>query len=143
MKIHELSVFLENRPGHLSVPCKALASAGINIVALSLSDTHRFGVLRLIVRDWRRARDVLTSAGCVVKVVEVVAVEVPDRPGGLEGVLEKVEAAGINVEYMYPLSVRRGGRAALLLRFDEPDRAVSLLRQAGADLIQSDGLFGD
>ena len=68
MKIHQISVFLENKPGRLSEPCRILANAGINILTLSLADTQQFGIMRLIVRDWHKAKDVLESAGAVVNI---------------------------------------------------------------------------
>ena len=83
MKIHQLSLFLENKPGHLVEPCRLLADAGINIRTLSVADTQQFGILRMIVSDWQKATAILKDAGCVVNVTEVLAVEVPDRPGGL------------------------------------------------------------
>ena len=83
MKIHQLSLFLENQPGQMIEPCRLLASAGIDIRTLSLADTRQFGILRLIVPDWRNAAVLLQNAGYVVNVTEVVAIEVPDRPGGL------------------------------------------------------------
>jgi hypothetical protein len=97
MKLNQLSVFLENKPGKLSVPCKALAKAGINILTLSLADTHQFGILRLVLPDWQRARKVLEDAGCVVNVTEVVAIEVPDKPGGLARVTARVKIQQPNV----------------------------------------------
>ena len=72
MKIQQLSMFLENKPGRLSEPCRLLASAGINILTLSLADTQQFGIMRLIVRDWEKARAVLQESGAVVNVTEVV-----------------------------------------------------------------------
>src|SRR5690606_18352757 len=83
MKLKQLSLFVENRPGQMKTPFKALAEAGVNILTLSLADTQQFGILRLIVQDWERAKRVLEQAGCVVNVTEVVAIEVEDRPGGL------------------------------------------------------------
>ncbi len=80
--IRQLSIFLENRPGQLLVPCRLLGDAGIDILDLSLADTERFGILRLIVEDWQRAQAVLEAAGQVVKVTELLALEVPDQPGG-------------------------------------------------------------
>src|ERR1044072_8381021 len=107
MKINQLSVFLENKPGQLSEPCRVLSDAGVNILTLSLADTDQFGIMRLIVRDWQRGKEVLAKAGCVVKIPEVVAIEVDDRPGGLAHVLEVIEAARINIEYMYAFTFRR------------------------------------
>ena len=135
MKIHQLSLFLENKPGRLSEPCKALASAGINILTLSLADTQQFGILRLIVRDWQQAKAVLEKAGCVVKMTEVVAIEVEDRPGGLARVLGVLEESGINIEYMYAFTFRSGDRAVIVFRFDNPDAAVDVLRSHAINVI--------
>ncbi len=87
--LKQLSLFLENRPGQIKLPCQALGKAGIDILTLSLADTQQFGILRLIVKEWERAKRVLEEAGCVVNVTDVLAVEVPDRPGGLGEVLER------------------------------------------------------
>ena len=108
MRIPQLSLFIENQPGHLVVPCKLLADAGINVVTLSLADTQQFGILRLIVREWQRAREVLEAAGLVVAVTEVLALEVLDEPGGLVELLGIFEQAGVNVEYMYAFTARLG-----------------------------------
>ncbi len=128
MKLTQLSVFLENKPGQISRPCRALARADINILTLSLSDTQQFGILRLIVRDWRKARTVLEQAGCVVNLTEVVALEVADRPGGLAELLEMIEREGINIEYMYAFTFGRNQKAVMVFRFDDPDKALELLR---------------
>ena len=135
MKLNQLSVFLENKPGRLSEPCKALANAGINILTLSLADTEQFGILRLIVRDWKRAKEVIETAGGVVNVTQVVAIEVPDRPGGLEEILQVVEKAGINIEYMYAFTYRSEDRAIIVFRFENPDEAIRVLQGAGVKAI--------
>ncbi len=142
MKLHQLSVFLENRPGQLTVPCKALAEAGLNILTLSLADTHQFGILRLIVRDWEKARDVLDEAGCVVKATEVTAIEVPDRPGGLLDLLDVIEDAALNVEYMYAFTYRSEEKAIMVFRFEKPDEAIEKLQAAGVNLLSSVELYG-
>lgn len=142
MKIRQLSLFLENRPGQLRFPCKVLGDAGIDILTMSLADTAQFGILRLVVKDWQRAREVLEAAGVVVNVTEVLAVDVPDRPGGLASVLEAFEQAGVGVEYMYAWAAReRGTYATLLFRLEDPDRAAKLLEAAGVKLVASDELF--
>lgn len=134
MKIKQLSVFLENKPGRLSEPCTVLAREGINIVTLSLADTREFGILHLIVRDWERARDILTTAGFVVNVTDVVAIDVEDKPGGLAHVLEAIEAAGLNIAYMYAFSMRSRDRAVLVFRFDDPDLAIRELQARGLNI---------
>jgi hypothetical protein len=142
MKINQLSVFLENKPGRLSEPCKALAGAGINILTLSLADTQQFGILRLIVRDWRKAKTVLEQAGCVAKITEVIATEVPDRPGGLAEVLDVVEAAKVNIEYMYAFTWRSTDKAVLVFRFDDPDAAVKALQARSINVLRDVELYG-
>jgi hypothetical protein len=101
MKIHQISLFVENKPGHIAAPARLLAQEGIDIRALYLADTQQYGILRMIVSDWQKAARVLEAHGFVVKVTEVLAVEVPDRPGGLADVLEALDGTGINIEYMY------------------------------------------
>ena len=129
MKLHQLSLFLENRPGQLKTPCRALAQAGIDILTSTLAYTQQFGIFRLIVQDWQRAKQVLEAAGAVVNVTEVLAVEVSDKPGGLAGALEVFDQAGLGLEYMYAFaSGQRGQRATVILRFEDPDRAVAALR---------------
>jgi hypothetical protein len=135
MKIHQLSLFLENKPGRLSEPCNVLANAGINILTLSLADTQQFGILRLIVRDWQKAKDVLGEAGFVVNVTEVVATEVADKPGGLAHVLDLLEAGGINIEYMYAFTFRNEDKAVLVFRFDNPDAAIDLLKSKEINVV--------
>jgi hypothetical protein len=130
MRIPQLSLFIENKPGHLAVPCRLLAEAGVNIVTLSLADTEQFGILRLIVRDWQRARDVLEAAGLVVATTEVLALEVPDRPGGMAELLKIFEQAGVNIEYMYAFTGRLGKRAVLVIRVDNIDKALRALTTA-------------
>jgi hypothetical protein len=135
MKLKQLSVFLENKPGALSAPCRLLAEAGINIQTFSLADTQQFGILRLMVHDWERAKGVLEKQGYVVKLTEIVALEVPDRPGGLVDLLEVIERAKVNVEYMYAFVVRQGGRGLLAFRFDHPDAAIRALQKHKVNVV--------
>jgi hypothetical protein len=141
MKIHQLSVFLENRPGRLAAPCEALAEAGINLVTLSLADTQQFGILRLVVRQWQQAKKVLEAAGFVVRVTEVLAIEVHDRPGGLAEVLRAVEHAEQNVEYMYAFTEKLNDKAVLVFRFEDPDAAAGALAEAGVSLLSDVDLY--
>jgi len=143
--IRQLSLFLENRPGQLRAPAKVLAEAGIDILTLSLADTQQFGILRLIVKEWARAKQALEAAGIVVNVTDVVAVDVPDRPGGLAQALEAFGKAGLGIEYMYAFaaSSERGRRATLVFRVDEADaaRAARLLEEQGLTVVSPDELF--
>ena len=141
MKVTQLSLFLENEPAHLKVPCRILADAGVNILTMSLADTEQFGILRIIVADWRRAKEVLDAAGCVVNTTEVVAVEVPDRPGGLADLLDIIEACSLNIEYMYAFTSRRGDSAVMIFRFEDPDAAVQALTEKGVNVVATVELF--
>ena len=135
MILKQLSLFLENRPGALSRPVRLLADAGHNLLTLSIADTSQFGILRLILRDGEAARNLLEQNGFMVKVTDLVAVAVADRPGGLAAVLAVVESAGLNVEYMYPLTEKRAGRAILAFRFADPDAALRVLQSHGLDVL--------
>jgi hypothetical protein len=141
MKLQQLSLFLENRPGRLGAPLEAIAAEGINILTLSLADTEQFGILRLIVREWEQARRILEEAGWVVNLTEVVAVDVLDRPGGLAGALKVIEGARLNIEYLYAFSLRRADKAILIFRFEDPDRAIEVLQGAGLHVVDRDELF--
>ncbi len=137
MKIKQLSLFLENQPGALSRPMRLLAKARFNILTLSIAESKQFGILRLIVRDWEKAKKLLEKKGFVVKVTDMVAVEVPDRPGGLSKILDALEKAGVNVEFMYAFTEKRENRAVLVFRFDDPDHAITVLRRARVNVIAS------
>jgi hypothetical protein len=141
MKLKQLSLFLENKPGALSRPMRLLAGAGINILTLSIADTDQFGILRLIVRDWEKAKGLLEKEGFVVKVTDMVAVEVADRPGGLADILDVLEKAGTNVAFMYAFTEKRKGQAVLVFRFDDPDAAVRVLQKKGINVVDSGDLL--
>ena len=136
MKVKQLSLFLENQPGALSRPVKLLAKAKLNILTLSIADTQQFGILRFVVRDWEKAKRVLEKDGFVVKVSDMVAIEVADEPGGLAGILEAVEKVGVNLEYMYGFTQRREHKGLLLFRFDDPDRAIHALQKHGINPVR-------
>jgi hypothetical protein len=129
MKLKQLSLFLENKPGALSAPVRLLAGARINILTLSIAEARQYGILRLIVSDWEAARKVLEKHGLVVKVTDVLAIEVPDHPGGLAAVLGVLEDAGLNLEYMYAFTGKHDGKGFFLFRFDDPDKAVAVLHK--------------
>jgi hypothetical protein len=139
MKIQQLSLVLENRPGQLAAPIEALARAGVNIMTLCLAENREFSTLRLIACDWRRAQEVLQAAGFVVDVTEVLALDVADRPGGLAAVLRVCERHKLSIEYLYAFTegaistINRiidgpaEQRALLVFRFADPDAAVAAL----------------
>ena len=127
MKINQLSILLENKPGSLKNICRLLADNNIDISTLSVADTKDFGILRLIVKEWERAKQVLTENGLAVTVTGVVAVLVEDRPGGMCQILDTLDRYAINVEYLYAFVSPVKGQAVVILRFDAPDVAVERL----------------
>jgi hypothetical protein len=141
MKIHQLSLFAENKPGHLAAPVRLLAREGIDIRSIYLADTQQYGILRMIVSDWQKAAQVLEANEFVVKVTEVLAVEVPDHPGGLADVLVALDGTGINIEYMYGFPYLLGDQAILIFRFADPDAAIERLQATGINLLASDELL--
>jgi hypothetical protein len=141
MKVEQISIFMENRSGRLAEVTGILAKADINIRAMSLADTADFGILRLIVNQTEKATQVLKQNGFTVSSTEVIALEVPDRPGGLWGILKTLEAAGINVEYMYAFVQRSGDNAVVMFRFDETDKASVILREAGVRVLTGEEVY--
>jgi hypothetical protein len=141
MKVEQISIFLENKAGRLAEVTGILGGAGINIRALSLADTSDFGILRLIVNDHAKAKEVLKENGFTVGRTEVVAVEVADRPGGLNNILQILFEAGINVEYMYAFVQQSGENAVLIFRFDDIDNAIDVLTRNGVTVIEGQKLY--
>ena len=141
MKINQISLFAENKPGHISAPARLLAQEGIDIRALFLADSQHFGIVRMIVSNWQKAAALFEAHGFVVKLTEVLAVEVPDHPGGLADVLGALDGSGINIEYMYAFPNPRGDQAILIFRFADPDAAIAQLQTAGINLLASDELL--
>lgn len=141
MKVEQISIFLENRAGRLTDVTRVLSQGGINIRALSLADTSDFGILRLIVTDHERAKQLLKENGFTVGRTSVVAVEVDDRPGGLHFILELLSNNQINVEYMYAFVQQTGKDAVMIFRFDRTDQAVEILQTNKIRIIPGDELY--
>lgn len=134
--VQQLSVFLENETGGAADVVDVLARAAVDIRALALADETDFGILRLIVDAPERAASALKDAGFTVRRTPVVAVEIPDRPGGLAATLRALR--GTPVEYMYAF-VRKSGEAAFaIFRFEDPEAALAILREAGARILEAD-----
>jgi len=141
MKVKQLSLFLENKPGSLSRPVKLLAKAKVNILTLSLADTQQFGILRLIVQDWEKAMKLLVKQGFVVKVTDMVAIEVSDAPGGLSDILAALEKTHVNLEYMYGFTLRKERKGMVVFRFDDPDCAIEALQKRKINPVRAVELF--
>ncbi len=141
MNVEQLSIFIENKSGRLAEITNVLGSVGVNIRALSLADTTDFGILRLIVDNVEKAQLVLKEKGFTVSKTEVVAVEVPDTPGGLSSILHLLDEAAINVEYMYAFVERCGGNAVIIFRFDETEKAVAALAAQQITVLDGSRLY--
>jgi hypothetical protein len=142
MKVEQISIFIENKSGRLAEVSSILGDAGVNIRALSLADTSDFGILRLIVNDREKAITALKGRGFTVSKTEVVAVEVPDQPGGLASILHVLDTAAINVEYMYAFVERCGANAVIIFRFDETEKAIATLTGKGFNILDGERLYG-
>lgn len=134
MTIKQISVFIENKPGVLANVTAALSQAGIDVRALSLADTQDFGILRMIVDDIEKAKNVLTGVGCVTSVNNVLAAEVPDEPGAMTHILEGIAETGLNIEYMYAFVSPKNKKAYIVLRIKDVDNAAALLAKKGIKL---------
>ena len=128
MKLKQISLFVENKPGTVNEALKLLAANGINISTLSLSDTKFFGVLRLLIRDWEKARDILEATHLAVKITDVGAIEVDHAAGSLTKVLEVLDRHQVNIEYLYAFAAGLHGKAAIIFRFADPDDAIAKIR---------------
>lgn len=141
MIVKQVSVFLENRAGRLAEVTGILADQNVNIRALSLADSADFGILRLIVDDVERAKRILKQEGLTVRETDVVAVEVPDRPGGLAHLLQIFKDENVNVEYMYAFVKAPSQSAVMIFRFEDPHKALEALRSKGVRVIPGDELY--
>src|SRR4030065_1979239 len=141
MKVEQISVFLENKPDTLQQATRVLKHANINIRTLSMAETADFGILRLIVNDVEKANTVLKENGFQVSKTPVVAVEVPDKPGGLHSVMEAVSQEGINVEYVYAFVEKSGQNAVIIFRFDNPEKAIDVLMKKNFPVVPGKKLY--
>lgn len=141
MSVKQISVFLENRPGCLHEMTKALADSNIDMRGLSLAETSDFGIVRLIVDDVLGTATVLKDAGFVSSLTDVLAVEVPNVPGGLNKVLEILYGAGVNVEYMYAiLGNKKSETAYMIFRVDDNAKSDAALRNVGVKILDQEEL---
>ncbi|MCX7913525.1 MAG: ACT domain-containing protein [Thermodesulfovibrionales bacterium] len=141
MKIKQISVFLENKKGRLLEATEALAKADINIRALSIADTSEFGILRLIVQDPDKAKEVLEKNDFTVRVSDVIAVQVVDSPGGLASILKILNDNDINVEYIYAFIQKSGQKAVVVLKMEDLEKGIKALNEKGVILLTSQDIL--
>lgn len=140
MYVVQISIFLENKVGRLAEVTKTLFKADINIKALALADTSEFGILRLIVNDPQNAQEVLKKAGFTVGTTDVIAVEVPHTPGGLNAIVDMVGTAGANIEYMYGFPCK-SDNAVMIFRFDNLDTALEVLKANKFTILEASQVY--
>jgi hypothetical protein len=141
MKVEQIAIFMENRSGRLAEITGILAEYGINIRALSLADTTDFGILRLIVNDAEKAKKILKENGFTVGSTEVLVVEVADRPGGLAGALAAINAANLNVEYMYAFTQKGGATGLIIFRIENIDAAIAAFQKANIRILTGEEVY--
>ena len=139
--IKQISVFVENKKGRLAKITDVLGQAGIDLVALSIADTTNFGIMRCIVSDPEKALDVLKQNGFTANTTDVIVLEVTDKPGGLASVLRVLDGADISVEYLYSFVRTLGDNALILFRVENIDKAVTVLRDNGVRLLDTQDVF--
>ena len=139
MTIKQLSVFLENKEGRLDEVLKTLGTNDVNIVALSLADTADYGMLRMIVSDPKKGKEVLKEAGITSMLTDVVALRVPHASGSLAKAMHELMSGGINVEYMYAFA--NGADASAILKSDNPEKVVAILKGNGFDVWEADEAY--
>ncbi len=137
MNIEQLSIFIENRPGRMAEITGLLAKNQIDIRALSIADTTDYGILRLIVNDPAKAQLVLKEEGVTVSITKVIAIAIPDSPGGLHQAVEVLDKAGIEIEYMYAFLNPRKDTAFVIIRVENNEKAIDALTAGGIRLMQN------
>ncbi|MCX7919645.1 MAG: ACT domain-containing protein [bacterium] len=141
MKVKQISIFLENKKGRLLEVLNVLAQAKINIRALSIADTSDFGILRLIVPNPDKAKQVLEKAKFRVAETDVIAVGVPDKPGGLASVLEVFNRADLNVEYLYAFVAKSGEKAVVVIRTENIADGIKALQKAQMTVLSAKEVY--
>jgi len=143
MNVTQVSVFIENKPGHLQTVLKILGDQNINIVTLTIAETSDFGILRLIVSDPQKAQDVLRKENITCSITDVLAIEIGDEPGSLYNAIETFSKNNLNIEYMYAFTEKRGNKAVMIFRFDDVEAAKDILKNEGYNIVNKIDIIGD
>ena len=141
MKIKQLSIFLQNRMGSLSKPLEVLSDADVNIRAMCMADTSEFGILRLVVDDPEKGKNALEENNFLVKITDIIGVEMNDNPGGLTSVLKVIRDNEIDLEYLYAFTHEKEGKAILLLHADKLDELISALDKNGTVIVPAEEVY--
>ena len=138
MQAKQLSVFIENREGRLDEVLAVIKAANVNILSLSLADTSEYGLLRLIVSDPAKADAALKANGFSSMLTNVLVVRLQNKVGSLQAFLAEIAKTDINLEYMYGLTIEKEGKASLVIKASDFDRAAEILLKSGAELLTAE-----
>ena len=141
MKIRQLSIFLQNRMGSLAKPLEVLTVADVNIRAMCMADTSEFGILRLVVDNPEKGKEALEQNNFLVKMTEIIGVEMNDSPGGLTSVLNTIKENNIDLEYLYAFTHEKKDKAILLLHTDDIDRLIDILNKNNITIVPSEEVY--
>ena len=127
MVVKQISIFIENTEGRIKKAINSISSKGINIRALSVADGSKFGILRLIVTDNKKSKELLEKEGFIVRETEVIVIGIPDKPNGLNELLETLETEKINLEYIYAFANNKTDEAVVVIKVEDYEKAKKLL----------------
>ena len=143
MNVTQLSVFIENKPGHLQNALKILAEADINIITLTIAETADFGILRLIVNDPEKGEKKLKEKHITCSTTDVLALEIGDTPGSLLDAINVFTQKKLNIEYMYAFREMRKDKAVMIFRFEDIELAKKALSTEGFNIVKRIDLIGE
>ena len=141
MKIKQLSIFLQNKMGSLAKPLEVLTVTDVNIRAMCMADTSEFGILRLVVDDPEKGKEALEQNNFLVKMTEIIGVEMNDAPGGLTSVLKIIRDNNIDLEYLYAFTHDKADKAILLLHADDIDKLIEVLQNSNITIVPSEEVY--
>lgn len=140
MAVKQISIFVENKEGRIKKAIDTLAKENINIRALSIADTTKYGILRLIVSDNEKAIEALEKDNFIVKENEVIILAVPDEPNGLNSTLEVFDEKGINLEYLYAFVSSKTDEAIVVMRLENMEKAIEALNESNVKILDEDDI---
>ena len=140
MAVKQVSIFVENKEGRIKKAIDTLAKENINIRALSIADTTKYGILRLIVSDNEKAIEALERDGFIVKENEVIILAVPDEPNGLNSTLAVFDEKGINLEYLYAFVSSKTDEAIVVMRLENMEKAIDALKESNIKILDNEDI---
>ena len=141
MKIKQLSIFLQNKMGSLAKPLEVLTVADVNIRAMCMADTSEFGILRLVVDDPIKGKEALEENNFLVKLTDIIGVEMNDVPGGLTSVLDVIKDNLIDLEYLYAFSHNKEDKAILLLHAEDIDKLIDVKKKNNIPIVSAEEVY--